>query len=90
MVHRIYGDENLKSRSIPRRATLVRMSQSPVATYYVSCREEGCWVLFNPKPPLPLSLACRFHGHLLVVDNVKQGNVTEFEAEQGWTKQRPD
>jgi hypothetical protein len=47
-------------------------------------------VLFNPKPPLPLSLACRLHGHRLDVENVKQGNVTEFEAKQGGTKQRPD
>ena len=66
------------------------MSSNPVNIYYVACRETGCWVLFDPKPPLPLSLNCRLHGHVLVAENVKQGNVTEFEAKQGWTKQKPD
>ena len=66
-----------------------RMSCNPVNIYYVSCPEEGCWVLFNPKPPLPLSLTCRLHGHHLDIADVKQGYVTAFEAKQGWTKQRP-
>jgi hypothetical protein len=66
------------------------MNQFPVAIYYVSCPEEGCWVLFNPKPPLPLSLTCRLHGYHPDIADVKQGYVTEFEAVQGWTKQRPD
>jgi hypothetical protein len=66
------------------------MSYHPVTIYYVSCREEGCWVLFNPKPPLPLSLTCRLHGHRLDIAELTQGYVTKLEANQGWTKQRPD
>jgi hypothetical protein len=65
------------------------MDQYPVAIYYVPCQEESCWVLFNPKPPLPLSLTCRLHGHHLDIADVKRGYVTEFEAKQGWTRQRP-
>ena len=66
------------------------MSYHPVTIYYVTCREEGCWVLFNPKPPLPLSLTCRLHGHRLDIAELTQGYVTELEANQGWTKHRPD
>jgi hypothetical protein len=66
------------------------MSYHPVAIYYVPCREEGCWLLFDPKPPLPLSLTCRLHGHQLDITGLAEGIVTEFEAVQGWTKQRPD
>jgi len=66
------------------------MGGHPVAIYYVPCREEGCWVLFNPKPLLPLSLTCRLHGHQLDITGLAEGIVTEFEAVRGWTKQRPD
>ena len=66
------------------------MNQFPVAIYYVPCPEEGCWVLFSPKPPLPLSLTCRLHGHQVDITGLAEGIVTELEAVQGWTKQRPD
>jgi len=58
------------------------MSYHPVPIYYVPCREEGCWVLFNPKPPLPLSLTCRLHGHRLDIVGLAEGIVTEYEAVQ--------
>jgi hypothetical protein len=66
------------------------MDEQPVPIYYVPCREEGCWVLFATKPPLPLCLTCRVHGHALDIESAGEGLVTEFEAHQGWTRQRPD
>jgi hypothetical protein len=47
-------------------------------------------VLFNPKPPLPLSLTCHLHGHQLDITGLAEGIAAELEAVQGWTKQRLD
>jgi hypothetical protein len=47
-------------------------------------------LLFKSKPRLPFDSKCFVHGHELQITTVDEGAVTEFEANQGWTKQRPD
>ncbi len=62
----------------------------PVTMYYVPCREKGCWVLLKTNGHVPSSTTCRLHNHDLAIRVLVEGYVTQFEANQGWTKQKPD
>ncbi len=63
---------------------------NPVNVYFAECREPGCWVLFKSNEEVPSDPKCRLHGHQLATSHFAEGFVTELEAEQGWTLQRPD
>ncbi len=54
------------------------------------CPELGCWVLFGTAQQAQRNSICSAHGHELDVTGLAEGMVTEFEAMQGWTKQKPD
>ena len=47
-------------------------------------------MLFKNKPHVPFDSKCSLHGHELWITGISEGSVTELEAAQGRTKQRPD
>ncbi len=62
----------------------------PRIIQYAPCTEPGCWLLFNTEVEVPFTCTCARHGCTLLVTEVRQGVVSELEANQGWTMQQPD